>query len=161
MFQMKVELKGRGKWISKQYKEWKKPDGSVDKRWSMLFYPDPEALEEIRDLQMKGLKNSLRRDDDGVCISFGRPVERKSNGKVNVLSPPAITDADGKDVSDIVGNGSEVTIILDVYEHSVPNSRNKSVAARWEGVIVTDLVKRPPPPTQNNTSVEDTPEPLF
>lgn len=158
---MKVKLKGKGKWISKQYKEWERPDGSVDKRWSMLFYPDPEALEEIRDLQMKGLKNRLRKDEDGVCISFGRPVERTFGNRLTKYSPPKIVNEKDEDVSDTVGNGSEVTIELEVYEHSVPNSRNKSVAARWEGVTITKLVERPSPPTQNNTSVEDTSEPLF
>lgn len=151
---MKVTLKGKGKWINKDYKEWSRPDGSVDKRWSFLFYPDEQSLEEIRDLQMRGLKNRLRKDDDGICVSLSRPVEKLIKGRVTTFSPPYVVDIDGKPLED-VGNGSELSVDLEVYEHDVPGSKNKSVAARWEGVKITKMIKRDSP------IKEDTTEPIF
>lgn len=152
---MKVTLKGKGKWITKEYKEWDRQDGKPDKRWSFLFYPDPESLEEIRDLQMRGLKNRLRKDDDGICISFGRPVEKEIKGKIVTFNPPKIVDLTGKEY-DKLGNGSEINLELEVYEHAVPGSKNKSIAARWEGIVATKVVEY-----TSNKPAEDTVEPVF
>lgn len=154
---MKVTLKGKGKWISKTMKEWDRPDGTKDRSWSILFYPDEQSLEEIRDLQMRGLKNRLRKDDDGICISLSRKYEKLIKGKVVTFDPPFIKDLEGKDIEQDIGNNSEVEVTLDIYEHSVPGSKNKSVAARYEGVTVTKLVEY----SNGNKTKEDTIEALF
>lgn len=151
---MKVTLKGKGKWISKTMKEWDKPDGTKDRSWSILFYPDEQSLEEIRDLQMRGLKNRLRKDDDGICLSLSRKYEKLIKGKVVTFDPPFIKDVEGKDIEQDVGNGSEIIVELDVYEHSVPGSKNKSVAARYEGVTVTKLNEYTGTPSTKQDTVE-------
>ena len=99
----KVLLTGRGKWISKAIKEWKKPDGTVDRKWNMSFYPDDKSRDEIMELQAKGLKNRLKKDNDGWNISLSRPVAKDDEGEEVKFDPPYIKDAEGKDISDTPG----------------------------------------------------------
>ena len=157
----KMTLKGLGYWINpKQYKEWPRPDGTTDKRWSMVLEPSDEAKQHILDLQMKGLKNRLKRDkNENIVISFSRPVERTYNGQVKAYTPPVVYNEKGEVDNDLrIGNGSEIEVILDVYEHNVPGSKNKAVAARWEGVKVLKLVEAP---TTTTEKAEDKTEAIW
>ena len=156
----KVLLKGKGKWISKSIKEWTKPDGTVDRKWTFSFYPDEDSREQIMELQARGLKNRLKKDTEGWFVSLSRPVNKKMGGKDVTFEPPYITDEAGKDIADSVGNGSEVVTELFVYEHPVPGSSKKSVAARWEGVQITKLIPYNTT-TGKSTSTDEDSEPLF
>lgn len=155
----KVLLTGRGKWISKVIKEWKKPDGTVDRKWNMAFYPDDKSRDEIMELQAKGLKNRLKKDNDGWNISLSRPVTKMMKGEEVKFDPPYLKDVEGKDLGDTsIGNLSDCTVELYVYEHNVPGSNKKSIAARWEGATITKLI--PYQTTGKSTPTEDEESPF-
>lgn len=110
-------------------------------RWSHVMYPNTESLEKIRELQSQGLKNVIKKDEDGYYVSFSRKTEMIRSGKTMGMLPPEVFDKDGvtpmKDVN--VGNGSDVTTKLRAYEHGTP-SGGKSVAVRWESSKIDNLV---------------------
>jgi hypothetical protein len=132
-----IKLKGKFKWAKLVNPE---PPFEDEKfgRWSIILYPDAEAIEMVRDLQEEGLKNVLKKDPDedgAYYVKFSRPTGRERDGKVTDMSPPKVTGTEGS-----IGNGSEGEVTLEVYSHRVPKSTKKAKAARLFGVHVTKLV---------------------
>ena len=114
-------------------------------KWSAKVYLTPESLEVVRDLQLKGLKNRLRKDDDGYnCTISCPPSKDTKTGKTITFTAPTVLmkDEEGKPVplTVPVGNGSKGVAKLEVYEHAVPNSTSKAVAWRWKSLLVEELV---------------------
>lgn len=130
-----VYLQGKGKWARLINPDMKFPPG----KWNVVLYPNPDSLEKLRELQGRGLKNKLAKDDDGWYCNLGRPVSRMYKGVNKPFTPPVVIDKDGAPFNDPVGNGSDLTIKLEVYEHGTPGG-GKAVAARLEKVRVDNLV---------------------
>jgi hypothetical protein len=137
-----IYLTGKFKWCRPDAPD---PWGS----WKTQFFPSAESLEVIRDLQGKGLKNVLSKNDDGEWFTtFRRPTQKVYKGKVIGFAPPEKLDGtkklpDGtfaplRDVN--IGDGSDGVIKLEVYQHGVPGTDKKAVAARWEAVRIDNLV---------------------
>ncbi len=130
-----VYIQGKVKWfrhISPESYEGETP------RWKHTIYPNAESLEKIRELQSEGIKNVLKKDDDGYYITFGRPTQlKKRDGSSAALLPPEVTDKDGNLMKNtMVGNGSDVTTKLEVY-----GFRNRpGKAARWLASRIDTLV---------------------
>ena len=58
-----------------------------------------------------------------------------------VFPPPEVLGPDGKTpITDLVGNGSKVTVKLETYTHNTPGG-GKAIAARLAAVKVEELVK--------------------
>lgn len=109
--------------------------------WSIVLYPNPESLDTINGLIKDGIKNQLKKDDDGYYIKFKRqPEKKKKDGTVFRLDPPEILLADGTPFNDIIGDGSDVTIRLEVYGGKAPFGGGNYLAARLGGVKVQNLV---------------------
>jgi hypothetical protein len=127
--------------------------------YKMTLYPDSPSLERIRELQSAGLKNVLKKDEDGYNVTFRRPQNKMMRGKLVAFTPPEVLGPDGKTpLSALVGNGSEVTVKLEVYPHSTPGG-GKAVAARLAAVKVDNLVPYDQGQKDQQAIVND--EPLF
>jgi hypothetical protein len=111
-------------------------------KWSLNFYPDRESLDRIRDLQAEGIKNVVKKDDDGYFLQISRPstVEFRKGVKTPVTQP-RVTHSDGRSMEDVaIGNMSSGVVTCEVYSHAVPNSEKRAKAMRLYGLEVTDLV---------------------
>lgn len=110
-------------------------------KWAITVYPNPKSLEIIRDLQADGLKNVMKKDDDGYYISFSREPTKLMRGKVVAFTAPKVVDAN-KELMDgnKVGWGSDGIVRLEVYTHPVPNTQKRAKAARWDSLKVTNLI---------------------
>lgn len=133
-----MELKGMFKWANllnarAGFDKTKPPN------WDITLYPEREALDKIRDLQAEGLKNVVKKDDEGYFIRFSRPIQREIKGKIVEMTPPIVSGT--TDVENI-GNGSKGTVTLDVYPHGTPGG-GKAKAARLHAVNVEEFVARP------------------
>lgn len=110
-------------------------------KWAITVYPTPKSLDIIRDLQADGLKNVMKKDDDGYYITFSREPTKLMRGKVVAFTAPKIVDADGKLMDgNKVGWTSDAIVRLEVYSHPVPNTQKRAKAARWDSLKVTNLV---------------------
>lgn len=142
-----VFLKGKVKWFRAL-----NPDDWGN--WKTDFYPVPEALEKIRDMQtaqggISGIKNTLKKDEDGYYITFRRPQSKMMKGKVVGFPPPVVMDGTAPPLADgtypplpqdtLVGNGSDATVKLEVYTHNTPGG-GKARACRWEGARIDNLI---------------------
>ena len=119
-----VYIQGKVSWVkNKTTNKWNK--------YSVQIHPNPEGLEIVRDLQAAGLKNNLKKDDDGYFVNFTRPASKEfKSGKIQTYAPPELFDAEGKRYEGGVGNGSDATLKIEVYEHDTPGG-GKAKAARW------------------------------
>lgn len=128
-----IFLPGKVKWCRPQVAD---PWGS----YKTVQYLEGDALEKVRELQGKGLKNILKKDDDGYHVTWRRPQQKMIRGKVVGFAPPEVLGSDNLPLRDTnIGNGSDCTIKLCVYEHKTPGG-GEAIAARWEAVRVDNLV---------------------
>jgi hypothetical protein len=133
-----VYIRGKLKWVrTTAVNPWGK--------YTCTVYPLPgEDLEKVRELQSEGVKNLLKKDDDGYYITYSRPSEKTDkNGRKFGLAPVEIMLKDGSKFDGNVGNGSDGTVKLEVYQHSTP-SGGKAKAARLLAIRVDELVPYEP-----------------
>ncbi len=130
-------IQGKASWFkSQQTNQWNK--------YSVQIHPNDEGLVIIRDLQSEGLKNQLKKDDDGYYTTFSRPAMKEfANGRIVTFQPPEVFDKDGIPFYGQVGNGSDVTLKIEVYEHNTPGG-GKAKAARWVSAKIDNLVPYTP-----------------
>lgn len=148
-----VYLKGKASWVkhTKPDRKYVREDGTGG-FWDFVLYPDAESLEKVRELQAEGVKNVIKKDEDGYYVRFRRPEYIWQKGKLVEMHPPLVVNIDGSPLGDdLVGNGSDVTAKIEVYKHKTPNG-GKAKAARWMSLRVDNLVpyagRREPDPYQ-------------
>ena len=109
-------------------------------KWSIELFPNKESLEVLRELQADGMKNVLKRDpEDGYFIRFSRePTKKIRNAMVN-FEAPLVIDKEGNKITTEVGNGSDATVILEVYPHATP-SGGTAKAARFKGMRLDNYI---------------------
>lgn len=131
-----IWLQGKAKWAKLSA-----PDKYGN--WSIQVYPTPKSLEEFRALKEKrNLLNQEKRDDDGSYFIFRRPTQKMMRGKVVGFAPPEVLKADGESPlrESIIGNGSDVTVKVEVYGYTPPGASKQSYATRLNSVRVDNLV---------------------
>lgn len=124
-----------------QFSRLKTPDMQYQ-CWQAAVYPTKDSLERIREMQGEGLKNVLKKEEDGYVTRFRCPTFRtRKDGTVWTFSPPKVEDVQGRPIDgDAVGAGSDVTLKLEVYEHPTPQG-GRAIAARLVGVRVDSLIE--------------------
>lgn len=105
--------------------------------FSIILYPNDESLTVIKEMVENPPKilNSLKKDDDGYNIKFSCPTSKLIAGKLMSFRVDLL-DADGKPYHEAIGNGSDVTLRLEVYTYRKGEGR----AARLKAVRVDNLV---------------------
>lgn len=113
----------------------------VYEKWSIAIYPPQSEMPKVHDLLNKGIRNKLKKDDDGYFITFSRPLKIKlRNGQVKPMEGPKVIDKDGKIITDFIGDGSDVTVKLETYGGPGPGGKGSYYAARLQGIKVNSLV---------------------
>ena len=119
-------------------------------KWSVQIHPIPADVDRIRELQVEGLKNVMKKDEDGYFVNFSREPTKMILGALRNFPPPIVLDGKKKKedgtfepLQENIGNGSDGIIKLEVYGHGTPNG-GSSIAARWESIRVDNLVPYEP-----------------
>ena len=113
-------------------------------KWARLQNADPKYnkynisvgldAKQLKELQALKVRNGFKLDDNGLFyVSFNR---KESDGK------PDVVDADGNPVTDLIGNGSEVTVKADVYTWTRDGATQAGI--KLVAVRVDKLVKYEP-----------------
>lgn len=128
-----VYLQGKAKWARVTTPD---PWGN----WKITLYLTPDSYNEVMRLKAEGLKNIIKKDEDGHHVTLRRPVNKEIKGKLVGFAPPEVINPDGTPLRDVlIGNGSDVTVKLEVYSHKTPGG-GQAKAARLQGVRVDNLV---------------------
>lgn len=130
-----IYLQGKGSWARLvKPNKWDK--------WAIQLHPNTESLEKIRELQAEGIKHQLKKDEDGYFINIGRPTVKTyvKTGQTIAFTPPEVVDKDGVPMDgQTIGNGSDVTLKVEVYSHNTPGG-GKAKNIRLEAVKVDNLI---------------------
>lgn len=152
---MKYYFKGTVKW-AKVYDTPKdetfttKKGKKVNKKaaWSLDLYMDEQSMAAYK---KSGIQRTVRTDEDGEeFVSFDRPLvyKDKETGEDRNRKPPMILDAENNEFvsDDRIGNGSEVTLSVDVYDTQVGKG------CRLEAIRIENFI-----PFKKQEVSEDTP----
>ena len=142
-----IDLTGKVKWVKVR-----KPDEKYN-NWTLNFYPDDRSRKIYDE---SGLQIRYKQDDDGEFLIFRRPAEKLIKGEVVKFDPPKVWDAKNQPFDGIIGNGSEATVKVAVYDTI------KGKGHRWEAIRVDKLVEYNPPATTGAAASTDAnaPKPL-
>lgn len=116
---------GKAKWAKVR-----KPDEKYG-NYTINLYPTPESRNLIAE---SGLQIAPKNDDEGEFFTFRRPHEKLIKKEVVEFGPPQALNPDGTEFDGLIGNGSDVTIKVSVYDTI------KGKGHRWESVRVDKLV---------------------
>lgn len=118
-------LSGKAKW-AKLFK----PDEKY-KNWQIQVYLDDASMKTYDE---SGMTMQKKRDDDGTFVTFRRPEAKVIKDELVKFDPPSVLDTDGNKLDQLVGNGSDVTVKVIVYDTM------KGKGHRLEAVKVNKLV---------------------
>lgn len=135
-------------------------------KWARLFTPDDKYKNYKIDLALddaskeafaeSGMQLNSKAAEDGIFYTFRRPESKVIKGELVKFDPPSVTDKDGNKVESLVGNGSDVTIKVVVYDTM------KGKGHRLEAVRVNELVEYKKPeevPTVSPGAMKGTAKP--
>lgn len=132
--------------------KWFRPNKLSDyNKWEHVLYLDEESLNVFKELKegtdkIEGLRNKLQYDEDGYHVRISRPSNKNIKGKIVGFSPPIVLDREGIPLRSMnVGNGSDVTTKVEVYNYPIPKGMqqgNKTLgtAMRWESTRIDNLI---------------------
>lgn len=125
-----------------------------------VMYPNKEGVELIQTLiERDGIKNSLKRDDEGYYLTLSTPNKVTWRGEEQLLPAPKVVDGtktlpdgshpafDGK-----LGNGSEVTSKIQQYFYTERVTKKDGSAIRWLSSRIDNLI--PYEPTKDGSSAD-------
>lgn len=138
-----VFLKGIFKWTKHLRPDMTFPPG----KWSTNIYLEGTELEKFREWQADGIKNNLKKDEDGWYAALNRKcsIETKG-GKIVGLEPPFVFREENGNkipITDLVGNGSTGIAKCILWEFN-PTPQIKGKALRWESLRIDNLVPYSP-----------------
>ena len=138
-----IFLSGKAKWA----KVWK-PDQEYDK-YSIDLYMDDENFAIYDD---SGMKLKLREDEDGKYIRFSRPASKVINGELTEFKRPKIVNADNEEIEEtvLIGNGSDVTVRVEVYDTKAHGKGHRLNAVRIDNLVAYE-------PKNSSSDLEDLP----
>lgn len=109
-------------------------------KYTCTVHPISEDMPLVYKMQEEGVKNSIKKDDDGYFITYSRPSEKTDRlGRKFGLAPVQVMDKDGKEFHENIGNGSDGTVKLEVYRHKTPGG-GEAKAARLMAIRVDNHV---------------------
>jgi hypothetical protein len=106
--------------------------------YSIKLYPTEESLNLFHTLK---LKNGVKEDEDGKFITLRRPPQKKIGKKIVDFGPPKVF-LGGEKFEEIIGDGSDVTVDLEVYSYGDKgdNPYGAGVGSRLEAITVDYVV---------------------
>jgi hypothetical protein len=125
-----VFLKGKIKWCKHI-----RPDATYNK-WSVTMYIAGAELDKAREWQAMGIKNTIKKDDDGWYITLSRKTSITVKNREIGLEPPHVVDKEGKPITEMVGNGSDGVAKCILW--STRNYPGKNL--RWEALRVDNFI---------------------
>ena len=128
-----VYLSGKSKW-AKVYK----PDEKYQ-NWTINLYLNEETLKKY---EASGMSMAVKQDEDGQYVTFRRPMAKLIKNETVKFNPPRVVDKDDEPFDKNIGNGSEVTIKVLVYDTI------KGPGHRLEAVRIDKWVEYVKPPEQ-------------
>jgi hypothetical protein len=127
MASMTVYVKGKCEWAKLT-----KPDPKYN-NYTINMYLDPESVKVWKESEAQN-KTYTNKETNEEYITLRRPDFKLVGKEVMTFGPVEVLDKDNKPFTDLIGNGSEVTCKVTVYDTA------KGKGTRLEAVRVETLV---------------------
>ena len=132
-----ITIEGLCKW-ARLYPE--NMDTRFGDKYNVDFYPDKKSLLVLKE---SGFRGKRREDEDGEYYKLSRDDKNNIEGKGG---PPKISGPDGSVFKETIGNGSTLSIILEVYPSKYgTGSRISSVTVKNHIPYVKEAQEDGPP----------------
>lgn len=120
--------------------KWCRPDQTNEwGKFSTRFYPDAPSLIEMKKL---AVKNEWKSDEDGEFTNISCPESREYRGR-KIINKVILTGPTGEphytDLHGFVGDGSDVELLVDYYDHPIKGSLRRGHAIKWTGLNIKNL----------------------
>lgn len=132
-------------------------------KWSTRIHLVGAELDKFRELQAKGIKNTLKKDNDGWYATLSRKCQYIINGRSVGRDPPEVFRMEGENKIPIkvkVGDGSTGVAKVILWR----GVKYPGVNLRWEAIKIDSLVPFNYDDDMNDALhelVDETPETLF
>lgn len=100
--------------------------------YEVNLYPDKPSWAAFK---RSGLELKIREDDDGKFITLRRPDKKLIKNEIKEFGPPKVMTADLEKFDGNIGNGSKVTVKVNVYD------TQKGKGHRLEAIRIDELVE--------------------
>lgn len=128
--------------------------------YSIDLIVDKDTKKAIKGTGLKGnAKDTL--DTDEPYFTFRRKSTlRKKTGEIVEMSAPKVTLADGTEFDGLIGNGSKVTVKIEVYDFDAgkgPDGTpyNAGKGSRLEAIRIDELVEYVKPEVEETVTTGD------
>lgn len=121
-----IYLTGKAKWCKHT-----KPDPKYN-NYSVDLYMDEKSFVKFAE---SGAQLTIRDGEEGRYVTIKRPHTKLIKGKAETMGPPETLDNNNDPFKGNIGNGSDVTIKLSVYDTA------KGKGTRWDAIRVDNLVE--------------------
>ena len=125
---MSYTLTGECKWAHVQ-----QPNTKFEPVYSIDVIIDDENMQKV--LEKHGFRVKQYKDGSGTYLTIKRKV---ANRKGQPVPPPKVVDEHGAEITDLIGNGSVVTVTFDGIEWS-NSSFGSGTSAYLKEVMVHEL----------------------
>lgn len=123
-------------------------------RWAKFFVPskfnkyavdinlDNASLGKVLELKKRGIKNKIKKDEDGYWITLSSPSRIDTRTGPKVMQPPTVVNKDGSpwDPKIGIGNGSDVICKVWIRSYKNPSTQTPETAIRLYGVKIENHV---------------------
>lgn len=109
-------------------------DYNGEKKWKIDVFL---SKSDLKDLKATGLKLKVKEEEEtgSKYVTFNRPVVKEIKGEMVDFDAPRVLNKDKEDITDLIGNGSTVTVKVLVYDSAMGPGH------RLEAVRVDNLVQ--------------------
>lgn len=116
-------------------------------------------------LKEKGIMNRIRSDDDGEFVTLRSPALKKMKGELRAMDPIHVIK-DGIPFIGRIGDGSDLTCMVALYDYKKPVTQEKNYAIRLVAVKVNNLIEAsikefPPEGQAQATALIKQPDPIW
>lgn len=110
--------------------------------WSINVFLDEPSKVLWAKLKEEGILNRLREDKngEGQFVTLRQPVEKKMKGVMTKMDPVSIIK-DGIPFIGVIGDGSDISCMITVYDYRKPITKELGRAIRLTAVKVRNLVE--------------------
>ena len=124
MSKAEFKFSGKAAWLGRKPNKWGK--------YAFNFYPRTAA--DRKAVKDTGIKNKVQEDDGSKSGVEGLFYVFRSDILFPIISP------DGAPVSDMIGNGSDITVTLEVEQFNSPE-HGPQARSRVQSVTIDNLVR--------------------
>lgn len=130
------KFSGKAAYVSKNGKQFRPDEPEV---FTMRLYPETAA--DRKAIKATGVKNEIKEDDGAKSGVEGFYYTLRANEAYPIV------DTEGNELDKLVGNGSDVTVSLEVETFNSPKFGPQARSKLVE-VMVTNLIEYIPPETE-------------